>query len=120
MSKRVTFAGAAASFFCGIVLSTIFVTDALINDKGLAARLFPWLHYPATENYAYRGFLGTVLITMTLFGVSRFTKPTDPAKLAQTTINWGGKMEPFQGLADWRLHLAGLAAVTVAAYWWMW
>ena len=47
----------------------------------------------------------------------------DPAmavKLAQTTINWGGKAEPFQGLADWRLQLAVLGMGTVLAYWWLW
>ena len=38
----------------------------------------------------------------------------------QTTIKWGEKAEPFQGLSDWRLQLALLGAVTVLAYWWLW
>jgi uncharacterized sodium:solute symporter family permease YidK len=33
---------------------------------------------------------------------------------------WGAKWEPFQGLADWRMHLAILSLMTLAAYWWMW
>ena len=37
LSKRVTFAGAAASFFIGIVLAAIYVVDELIPDKDMAA-----------------------------------------------------------------------------------
>ena len=59
-------------------------------------------------------------ITVILFVVSAFTKKTEPAKLEKTTINWGGQIEPFAGLSDWRLHLAILSVVTVAAYWWIW
>lgn len=120
MSKRVTFAGAAASFFSGIVLSAIFVTDALIPSKETAARLFPLLHHPITENFTYRGLWGSILITVILFGISAFTKKTDPAKLAATTVDWSGAAEPFQGLSDWRLYLAGISVLTVLAYWWLW
>ena len=55
-----------------------------------------------------------------LFLVSAVTKKTDPARLAQTTIAWGGRWEPFRGLADWRLHLVVLLAATAAAYAWLW
>jgi SSS family solute:Na+ symporter len=120
LSKRVTFAGAAASFLCGLVISALFVTDALLHTKASAPHLFRWLHYPLTENYTYRGFWGTVVITLILFAVSQFTRKTDPAKLENTTINWSAGMEPFQGLSDWRLHLAVLSVITVGAYWWMW
>ncbi len=120
LSKRVTFAGAAASFFCGLAISALFVTDALLPDKEAARQLFPLLHYPITQNYTYRGFWGTLLVTLILFAVSAFTKKTDPAKLELTTINWGGKPEPFQGLSDWRLQLAVLGVITVLAYWWLW
>jgi SSS family solute:Na+ symporter len=120
LSKRVTFAGAAASFFSGLAISALFVTDALLPNKAAAAQLFPLLHYRITENYTYRGFWGTLAITLILFAVSAFTKKTDPAKLEQTTIKWGEKVEPFQGLSDWRLHLALLGAITVLAYWWLW
>jgi hypothetical protein len=61
-----------------------------------------------------------VLITIILFLVSACTRKTEPAKLEQTTIDWGGKMEPFGGLSDWRLQLAVLAVITMLAYWWMW
>ena len=120
LSKRVTFAGAAASFFSGIGISALFVTDALLPNKAAAAHLFPFLHYRITENYTYRGFWGTLAITLILFAVSAFTKKTAPAKLEATTIHWGGKLEPFQGLSDWRLHLVFLGAITVVAYWWLW
>jgi SSS family solute:Na+ symporter len=120
LSRRVTFAGAAASFCSGIALSALFVVDALLPDKAAAQHWFPFLHYRITENYTYRGFWGTVLITIVLFAVSAFTPKTDPAKLRTTTLDWKGKWEPFQGLADWRLHLALLAGLTVAAYWWLW
>jgi solute:Na+ symporter, SSS family len=52
--------------------------------------------------------------------VSAFTRRTDPAKLEKTTIDWSQPSEPFVGLSDWRLHLAILSVVTVAAYWWVW
>jgi SSS family solute:Na+ symporter len=120
LSKRVTFAGAAASFFSGIAISALFVTDALLPSKVAAQQLFPLLHYRITENYTYRGFWGTLVITIILFAVSAFTRKTDPAKLELTTIHWGGRLEPYQGLSDWRLHLAVLGAITVVAYWWLW
>jgi SSS family solute:Na+ symporter len=120
LSRRVTFAGAAASFITGIVLSAVFVVDALLPDKALAARWFPMLHWPLTGNYTYRGFWGTLAITLILFLVSAFTRKTESSKLAATTFEWGAKWEPFQGLADWRLHLAILSLMTLAAYWWMW
>jgi len=120
LSKRVTFAGAAASFFAGLAISALFVTDALLPDKTAARQLFPLLHHPLTENYTYRGFWGTLVITIILFAVSACTRKTDPAKLELTTIHWGGKLDPFQGLTDWRLHLAVLGAITVLAYWWLW
>jgi SSS family solute:Na+ symporter len=120
LSKRVTFAGAAASFLCGIVLSTLFVVDALLPNKTLAAQIFPLLHYPITENYTYRGLWGSLLVTFILFTVSAFTKKTDPAKLQQTTVDWSGTREPFTGLSDWRLHLLGIGILTVLAYRWLW
>jgi SSS family solute:Na+ symporter len=120
LSKRVTFAGAAASFFSGIAISALFVIDALMPDKAAALRLFPLLHHPLTANYTYRGLWGTVLITIILLLVSACTRKTEPAKLEKTTIGWDRKMEPFGGLSDWRLHLAVLAVITVLAYWWMW
>jgi SSS family solute:Na+ symporter len=119
MSKRVTFAGAAASVAVGLALATMFVTDAMMTSAA-AARCFPWLHYPLTFNYAYRGAWGTLIVTAVLFSVSAGTRRTAADKLAQTTIDWGGRPEPFRGLTDWRLNFAILMAVTVLAYWWLW
>ncbi|MEI6913758.1 MAG: sodium/solute symporter [Armatimonadota bacterium] len=117
LSKKVTFGGAVASVITGVALSIVFVTDAL---SPAAAKSLPFLHHTLTENYTYRGFWGTLIITAVLFGVSAFTPKTDPAKLAKTTIDWGGKVESFEGISDWRLHLAVLSAMTIAAYWWLW
>ena len=83
MSKRVTFAGAAASFFAGLAISALFMADALIQDKALALRLFPFLHYPITENYTYRGAWGTLVITLLLFAVSAFTAKTEAAEIGE-------------------------------------
>jgi SSS family solute:Na+ symporter len=120
LSKRVTFAGAAASFLAGLAISALFVADALLPDKAAARQLFPLLHHPITENYTYRGMWGTLVITIILFAVSAFTRKTEPAKLELTTLQWGRKLEAFQGLTDWRLHLAVLGLITVLAYWWLW
>lgn len=119
MSKRVTFAGAAASVFVGLGLAGIFVADALMGPE-LGTRYFPWLHWPLTFNYTYRGGWGTLIIVAVLFLVSAFTKKTEPEKLAKTTIDWNRRMEPFAGITDWRLHLAVVAGVTIALYYWLW
>jgi len=120
LSRRVTFAGAAASFFSGIALSALFVVDTLFRDRTSAARLFPLLHHRITENYTYRGIWGTCAVAIILFAVSAFTRKTEPEKLEKTTINWGGRVAAFEGLSDWRLQLAGLLAVTALAYAWLW
>lgn len=120
LSKRVTFAGAAVSFLLGIAFSTIFVIDDLMPNQVLAAHLFPFLHHPITLNYTYRGLWATLIITLILFAVSAFTKKTEPEKLLKTTVDWGGKAEPFRGLSDWRFHLAIVGILTVLAYWWLW
>ncbi len=124
MSKRVTFAGAAASVLIGMALSAMCMVDlclaSLLEAPELAERFFPWLHHPLTFNYTFRGAWGTLIITAVLFLVSSFTRKTDPAKLAKTTIDWAGRPEPFQGLSDWRLHIAVLGAITAMAYWWLW
>ncbi|MBU4272012.1 MAG: sodium/solute symporter [Planctomycetes bacterium] len=119
VSKRVTFAGAAASVLVGLVLTGMFVADAMMAPEA-AKRCFPWLHHPLTFNYTYRGAWGTLIVTAVLFLVSAFSKHTDPDKLAKTTIDWNKRPEPFRGLSDWRLHLAVLLAMTATAYWWLW
>ena len=103
----------------GIVLATIFVTDQLMGVAA-GAKTFPFLHHVLTLNYTYRGLWGTICVVTTLFGVSYLTPPPKPEQLATTTVNWGEKWERFQGITDWRLHLAGLGIVTVLCYWWLW
>ena len=112
LSKRVNMKGAIASVAVGIVLATIFVTDQLMGVEA-GEKAFPFLHHDLTLNYTYRGLWGTILVVTTLFGVSYLTPPPRPEQLATTTVNWGEKWEPFQGITDWRLHLAVLAVVTV-------
>jgi len=119
VSRRVTFAGAVASVGVGVALSALFVFDQLVGPE-TGARLFPWLHTTLTQNYTYRGLWGTLAITLTLFLVSACTRKTDTEKLERTTIHWGRKPEPFEGLKDWRLHLAALGIATVLLYSWVW
>ena len=119
LSKRVNMKGAVASVAVGIVLATLFVTDQLMGEKaGMLA--FPFLHHDLTLNYTYRGLWGTLLIVSTLFGISYLTAPPEPEQIATTTVNWGEKWQSFQGITDWRLHLAVLGVVTVLLYWWLW
>ena len=115
MSKRVTFAGAAASVFAGLALAAAYIVDSCM-PPATAEHCLPWLHYPLTLNYTYRGAWGALVLTAVLFLVSAFTKKTDPEKLAKTTMDWSNRPEPFRGLSDWRLHLAVLLAATAAIY----
>ncbi len=119
ISKRVTVKGAIASVLTGLVLATIFVADQLMPSAE-GAKVFPWLHTNLTLNYTYRGLWGTILITLVLFAASAFSMKSDPAKLDKVTIKWGGALEPFSGIRDWRLHLAILSLGTIAVYWWLW
>lgn len=119
MSKRVTLAGAFASAVVGVGLSILYITDALMPIER-AKQVFPFLHHVSTYNYTYRGLWGTLIIVLVLFAVSAFTPKTDPKRLARTTVDWAGKVEPFRGVKDWRLYLAILSAVTVVAYRLMW
>ncbi len=119
LSKRVTVKGALASVVTGALLAAIFVTDQLMR-AGEGARLLPWLHTKLTLNYTYRGLWGSIIITIVLLAVSAFTTKTDPARLENLTIKWGGPAERFRGLSDWRLHLAVLSLATVVVYKWLW
>ncbi len=127
LSKRVNMTGAVASVLVGMVAAAFFVSDQMMNMLGgrvggvpLGTRTLPFLHHVLTENYTYRGFWGTVLVTLTLFAVSWMTKPTAPEKLATTTIDWGSHHERIEGLRDWRLQLAVLCVTTIGLYWWLW
>jgi SSS family solute:Na+ symporter len=118
VSKRVTVKGAIASVLTGMILATLFVADQLM-PAGEGSRLFPWLHTKLTLNYTYRGLWGTIVVIIILFGVSAFTERTDPARLGKITIEWGGRLERFRGITDWRLHLTLLGIATVLVYWWL-
>ncbi|MEN8118067.1 MAG: sodium/solute symporter, partial [Bacteroidota bacterium] len=118
VSKKVTLKGAAASVLVGIFLATIFVIDQLIGpDAG--KQLFPFLHHKLTLNFGYRGLWAEIIITGVLFAVSAFTQKTAPEKLAKTTINYSKAISKFEGITDWRLHLAILSAITIFLYIWL-
>ena len=119
MSKRVTVKGAIASVLTGLVFATVFVADQLMSVAE-GAKLFPWLHTKLTLNYTYRGLWGTIVVIIVLFVVSAFTERTDPARLEKTTIKWGGPLERFRGITDWRLQLAVLSIATIMVYRWLW
>jgi len=123
LSRRVTLAGALASVVTGIGLATLFALDhvvAQVKSPQIAQQMFPLLHTNLTLNFMYRGLWGTLVMIAVLYAVSWFTKKTDPDKLEKTTVRWGDKREPFEGLGDWRLQLAVLAAVNVSIYVWLW
>jgi SSS family solute:Na+ symporter len=118
VSKKVTLKGAAASVLVGIVFATIFVIDQILGpDTG--KELFPLLHHKLTLNFGYRGLWAEILITGVLFAVSAFTEKTAPEKLAKTTINYTKKIAKFEGITDWRLHLAILSLITLFLYVWL-
>lgn len=118
VSKKVTVKGAAVSVLVGIVLATIFVIDQLIGPAA-GKELFPILHHKLTLNFGYRGLWATILITGVLFTVSAFSEKTAPEKLAKTTMNYSKGIARFEGIIDWRLHLAILSAITIFLYAWL-
>jgi SSS family solute:Na+ symporter len=118
VSKKVTLNGAKASVIVGIVLATIFVIDQIMGPE-FGKQYFPILHYKLTLNFGYRGLWAEMIITAVLFGVSAFTEKTAPAKLEKTTINYSKGIAPFEGITDWRLHLAILSAITIFLYAWL-
>ena len=118
VSKKVTFKGAAVSVFVGVILATLFVVDQLLGPE-TGKQLFPFLHHPLTLNFGYRGLWAEFLITGVLFAVSAFTEKTAPEKLEKTTINYSKGVAKFEGITDWRLHLAVLSLITIAIYIWL-
>ena len=118
VSKKVTLNGAKTSVVVGVILATIFVVDQLVGPE-IGKQWFPILHHKLTLNFGYRGLWAEILITGVLFAVSAFTKKTDPAKLEKTTINYSRTIAKFEGLSDWRLHLAILGAITLFLYVWL-
>lgn len=118
VSKRVTLKGAAASVIVGVCIATLFVVDQVV-DPETAKEWFPFLHTKYTTHFGFRGMWGEMLITAVLFLVSFFTTKTDPAKLEKTTISYSGKIAKFEGLSDWRLHMAILGAITLSLYIWL-
>jgi solute:Na+ symporter, SSS family len=118
VSKKVTMKGAVASVALGVVLATIFVTDQFMGPEA-GKGMFPFLHYKYTINFGFRGLWAEIIITAVLFLVSAFTKKTSPEKLEKTTLNISGGIQKFQGLTDWRLHLAVLSIITIFIYIWL-
>lgn len=118
LSKKVTLTAAKVSVIVGILIATIFVMDQVIGAEA-GKKLFPFMHYPLTLNFGYRGLWATIFITIILFTVSTFTKKTTPEKLEKTTVDFAKKIEPFSGITDWRLHLAVLSVLTIIIYVWL-
>lgn len=118
VSKKVTTKGALISVIVGVIISGIFVVDQLLGPEA-GARLFPVLHYPLTLNFGYRGLWAEIIITIVLFVASAYTTKTSPEKLERTTINWSNRIDKFEGITDWRLHLFILSAITVFLYVWL-
>jgi len=115
ISKKVTLKAATVSVIVGVIIATIFVTDQLIGPEA-GKTLFPFLHHKLTLNFGYRGLWAEIVITIVLFAVSAFTEKTSPEKLEKTTINYSTGIAKFEGISDWRLHLAILSLVTLLVY----
>lgn len=115
VSKKVTLTGAKVSVLIGVLLSTLFVIDQFMGPEA-GKEIFPFLHYPLTLNFGYRGLWATIFITGILFFVSSFTEKTAPEKLAKTTMDYSKKISPISGWTDWRLQLAVLSMITIALY----
>jgi SSS family solute:Na+ symporter len=96
----------------------MFVADQILGARG--AELFPFLHTRLTLNYTYRGLWGGLITIATLFLGSYMSKAPDKDKVHAITVNWRGPAMQFEGLSDWRLHLAVLSVATVAIYAWLW
>ena len=118
ISKKVTLKAAAVSVIVGVIIATVFVTDQLLGPE-TGREVFPFLHHKLTLNFGYRGLWAEILITIILFIVSSFTPKTDPVKLEKTTINYSVRIASFEGLSDWRLHLAVLTLITIGIYIWL-
>lgn len=118
VSKKVTLKGATVSVILGIIIATIFVTDQLLGAE-TGSKLFPFLHHKLTLNFGYRGLWAEILITIVLFAVSAFTPKTDAAMLEKTTVDYNKGLAAFEGITDWRLHLAVLSLITIAIYIWL-
>ena len=118
VNRRMTFQGAVASAIAGTLLAALFVTDQLMGAS--AASVFPFLHTRLTMNYTYRGLWGGIITIATLFFVSYLTTAPDREKMRSLTVDWRGPIARFEGLTDWRLHLALLSLATIAIYAWLW
>lgn len=118
VSRKVTLKGAAASVIAGVIISTVFVTDQFMGPE-TGKSLFPFLHYKYTLNFGFRGLWAEILITAILFIVSAFTEKTAPEKLEKTTLRMSGGIKRFEGITDWRLHLAILSCITIFIYIWL-
>jgi SSS family solute:Na+ symporter len=118
VSKRMNFQGAVASALTGSLIASMFVADQLMTATG--AQIFPFLHHKLTLNYTYRGLWGTIVTTAVLFIVSYLTRRPEPANVKGLTVDWQMRSAAFEGLSDWRLHLALLTLATIAIYAWLW
>ena len=118
VSKRMNFQGAVASAITGTLIASMFVADQLMTATG--AQIFPFLQHKLTLNYTYRGLWGTIVTTAVLFIVSHLTRRPEPASVKGLTVDWHVRSAAFEGLSDWRLHLALLTIATIATYAWLW
>jgi solute:Na+ symporter, SSS family len=118
VSKKVTLKGAAVSVLVGVFLATLFVVDQLVGPE-TGKTVFPFLHHKLTLNFGYRGLWAEMIITAVLFAVSAFTEKSAPEKLVKTTIDYSGRIARFEGITDWRLHLAILSLITLLLYIWL-
>jgi solute:Na+ symporter, SSS family len=122
VSKRINMTGAICSVAAGATLAAVYFTDNVLEmlTPGRGKLLLPFLHYPLTENYTYRGLWATLTIIVVLYAVSYATAPPPREKVDGVTYDWSAPWEPFRGIEDWRLQLGVLSLATLGAYAWLW
>ena len=98
LSKRVTFAGAAASFLSASCFRRSSLLTPCCRTRRWRRRSSRCSTIPLPRTTPIAGSWGSLLITFILFAVSAFTKKTDPAKLNKPPLTGAGTLEPFQGL----------------------
>jgi SSS family solute:Na+ symporter len=114
--KRVTTRGVLASVLTGFIVGPILMYDG-------RHPFLPFLRAPVLRPWLHGAILEFLVCACVLIGVSLLTVPQPRAALVATTVDWGGIAPAADSrravLADYRLWLSVLVALTVALWYWM-
>jgi SSS family solute:Na+ symporter len=115
--KRTTTAGVLACVSTGCIVGPLLMLDGQLH-------FLPFLQTPLLRPWLHGAILEFMLCSVVLVLVSLKTAPSAPEQLASTTVAWGGRSllaepTPQSPLADYRLWLALVLALTASLWWWM-